>query len=119
VRGLNAWYGESHALHGVDLDIWRAKPSRFLAATASARRRHCVRSWASSASAPATITLAGKDLMRVPLHRTAMPVSALCPKSAVSFATLSVHENLLLPPVVAKGGRARCRLTKFLNSSPI
>src|SRR5690606_32201337 len=50
------------------------------------------------------IEFEGKDLMRLPLHRTAYAGIGFVPEERGIFATLSVEENLMLPPVVSKGG---------------
>ncbi|WP_139977095.1 ATP-binding cassette domain-containing protein, partial [Ochrobactrum sp. CGA5] len=52
-----------------------------------------------------TITLDGKDILRVPLHRIARAGLGFVPEERGIFATLNVHENLLLPPVVGKGAQ--------------
>ena len=51
-----------------------------------------------------TISFDGRDLMRLPLHRTAHAGIGFVPEERGIFATLTVDENLVLPPVVASGG---------------
>ncbi|MCE3544522.1 ATP-binding cassette domain-containing protein, partial [Escherichia coli] len=51
-----------------------------------------------------SIAFDGRDMMRVPLHRTAHAGIGFVPEERGIFATLSVDENLNLPPIVAKGG---------------
>ncbi|MEJ5020081.1 ABC transporter ATP-binding protein [Ochrobactrum vermis] len=104
VRGLNAWYGESHALHGVDLDIWPGETITLLGRNGVGKTTTLRAIMGIIRKRTGTITLDGKDIMRVPLHRIAHAGLGFVPEERGIFATLSVHENLLLPPVVAKGG---------------
>ncbi|MBB4094963.1 ABC transporter ATP-binding protein [Ochrobactrum pecoris] len=103
VRGLNAWYGESHALHGVDLDIWPGETITLLGRNGVGKTTTLRAIMGIIRKRTGTITLDGKDIMRVPLHRIAHAGLGFVPEERGIFATLSVHENLLLPPVVAKG----------------
>ncbi|MFK3667933.1 ABC transporter ATP-binding protein [Ochrobactrum teleogrylli] len=104
VRGLNAWYGESHALHGVDLDIWPGETITLLGRNGVGKTTTLRAIMGIIRKRTGTITLEGKDIMRVPLHRIAHAGLGFVPEERGIFATLSVHENLLLPPVVAKDG---------------
>ena len=105
VRGLNAWYGESHALHGVDLDIWPGETITLLGRNGVGKTTTLRAIMGIIRKRTGTITLEGKDIMRVPLHRIAHAGLGFVPEERGIFATLSVHENLLLPPVVAKVGQ--------------
>ncbi|TIP32630.1 MAG: ATP-binding cassette domain-containing protein, partial [Mesorhizobium sp.] len=51
-----------------------------------------------------SVTFNGKELIGLPLHRVAHQGIGFVPEERGIFATLSVDENLILPPVVAKGG---------------
>ena len=104
VRGLNAWYGESHALHGVDLDIWPGETITLIGRNGVGKTTTLRAITGIIRKRSGTITLDGKDIMRVPLHRIAHAGLGFVPEERGIFASLNVHENLLLPPVVAKGG---------------
>ena len=104
VRGLNAWYGESHALHGVDLDIWPGETITLLGRNGVGKTTTLRAIMGIIRKRTGSITLDGKDIMRVPLHRIAHTGLGFVPEERGIFATLNVHENLLLPPVVSKGG---------------
>ena len=71
VRGLNAWYGESHALHGVDLDIWPGETITLLGRNGVGKTTTLRAIMGIIRKRTGTITLDGKDIMRVPLHRIA------------------------------------------------
>ncbi|KXO75950.1 ABC transporter ATP-binding protein [Brucella anthropi] len=104
VRGLNAWYGESHALHGVDLDIWPGETITLLGRNGVGKTTTLRAIMGIIRKRTGSITLGGKDIMRVPLHRIAYEGLGFVPEERGIFASLNVHENLLLPPVITKGG---------------
>ncbi len=104
VRGLNAWYGESHILHGIDLDIAEGEVVTLLGRNGAGktttlksimgmvgRRRGCIR-------------FKNSELIKLPSNRIARMGIAFCPEERGIFASLDVEENLLLPPQVAPGG---------------
>ena len=105
VRDLQAWYGESHILHGVDFDVARGRGGD--AARPQRRRQDddaASRSWASWRGARARSRFDGaRD--RSACRRTASRGSgiALCPEERGIFASLNVEENLMLPPEVRAG----------------
>lgn len=104
VRGLNAWYGESHALHGVDLDVFRGETVTLLGRNGVGKTTTLRAVMGLIRKRTGEIAFDGQDLMRLPLHRTAHAGIGFVPEERGIFATLTVDENLLLPPVVAKGG---------------
>ena len=71
VRGLNAWYGESHALHGVDLDLHEGETVTLLGRNGVGKTTTLRAIMGLIRKRTGTITFAGADLMRLPLHRTA------------------------------------------------
>jgi branched-chain amino acid transport system ATP-binding protein len=104
VRGLNAWYGESHALHGVDLDV-RAGETVTLVGRNGVGKTTTLRALMGILPRrTGTIRFRGADMLKVPLHRTARHGIGFVPEERGIFASLTVEENLLLPPVVAPGG---------------
>ncbi len=118
VRGLNARYGESHALHGVDLDIWPGETITLLGRNGVGKTTTLRAIMGIIRKRTGTITLDGKDIMRVPLHRIAHAGLGFVPEERGIFATLSVHENLLLPPVVAKGSQGTMSLDEIYELFP-
>jgi branched-chain amino acid transport system ATP-binding protein len=104
VRGLNAWYGESHALHGVDLEVFRGETVTLLGRNGVGKTTTLRAIMGLIRKRTGEIAFDGKDLMRMPLHHTARAGLGYVPEERGIFATLTVDENLLLPPVVAKGG---------------
>ena len=104
VRGLNAWYGESHALHGVDLDVYPGETVTLLGRNGVGKTTTLRAVMGLIRKRTGSITYDGHDLLRLPLHHTARRGIGFVPEERGIFATLSVDENLVLPPVVAEGG---------------
>jgi branched-chain amino acid transport system ATP-binding protein len=104
VAGLNAWYGESHVLHGVDLDVHRGETVTLLGRNGVGKTTSLRAIMGIVRKRRGTLRFDGRDLMALPLHRTAHAGLGFVPEERGIFATLSVQENLMLPPVVAPGG---------------
>lgn len=104
VRDLHAWYGEGHALHGVNLDIHEGETVTLLGRNGVGKTTTLRSIMGIIRKRTGSIAFDGRDMMRVPLHRTAHAGIGFVPEERGIFATLSVDENLNLPPVVAKGG---------------
>jgi branched-chain amino acid transport system ATP-binding protein len=104
VRDLNAWYGESHALHGVNLDVFEGETVTLIGRNGVGKTTTLRAIMGLLRKRTGTMSFAGKDLMRLPLHKTAHAGIGFVPEERGIFATLTVDENLILPPVVAKGG---------------
>lgn len=104
VRGLNAWYGESHALHGVDLDVFQGETVTLLGRNGVGKTTTLRAIMGLIRKRSGQVTFEGKDLIRLPLHRTAHTGIGFVPEERGIFSTLTVDENLVLPPVVAGGG---------------
>jgi branched-chain amino acid transport system ATP-binding protein len=104
VRDLHAWYGEGHALHGVNLDVFRGETVTLLGRNGVGKTTTLRAIMGLVRKRTGSVTFAGKDLMRLPLHRVAHQGIGFVPEERGIFATLTVDENLVLPPVVAKGG---------------
>ncbi|MER8820089.1 ABC transporter ATP-binding protein [Mesorhizobium sp. M0991] len=104
VRGLNAWYGESHALHGVDLDVFPGETVTLLGRNGVGKTTTLRAIIGLIRQRTGQIFFDDTDLMRLPLHRTAHQGIGLVPEERGIFATLTVDENLVLPPIVAEGG---------------
>jgi branched-chain amino acid transport system ATP-binding protein len=104
VRDLHAWYGEGHALHGVDFDVMRGETVTLLGRNGVGKTTTLRAIMGLIRKRTGSVTFNGKDLIRLPLHRVAHQGIGFVPEERCIFATLTVDENLILPPVVAKGG---------------
>jgi branched-chain amino acid transport system ATP-binding protein len=104
IRGLQGWYGESHVLHGVDLEIREGETVTLLGRNGAGKTTTLRAIMGILRRREGVIRLRGKDLIGLPLHRTAQAGLGYVPEERGIFASLSVAENLLLPPKVAEGG---------------
>lgn len=104
VRELNAWYGESHALHGIDLDVHQGETVTLLGRNGVGKTTALRSIMGIIRKRSGSIHFDGRDMMHVPLHRTAHTGMGFVPEERGIFATLTVDENLTLPPIIAKGG---------------
>lgn len=104
VRGLNSWYGESHVLHGVDMTVREGETVTILGRNGVGKTTTLRTVTGIVRARKGTISFAGKDMMQVPLHRTAHHGIGFVPEERGIFSTLTVIENLMLPPEVARGG---------------
>ncbi|MQB44211.1 ABC transporter ATP-binding protein [Rhizobium sp. ICMP 5592] len=104
VQGLNAWYGESHILHGVDMKVGEGETITILGRNGVGKTTTLRTIVGIVRARKGRIAFAGADMMQVPLHKTAHKGIGFVPEERGIFSTLTVHENLMLPPVVAAGG---------------
>ena len=104
VRDLHAWYGEGHALHGVNLDVFRGETVTLLGRNGVGKTTTLRAIMGLVRKRTGSVTFNGTDLIGLPLHRVAHQGIGFVPEERGIFATLTVDENLILPPVVAKGG---------------
>ncbi|MGN7871510.1 ABC transporter ATP-binding protein [Paracoccus sp. 22332] len=104
VRGLEAWYGESKALHGVDFDVQAGETVSFLGRNGVGKTTTLRALLGITSARKGEIMFDGQDMMKVPLHRVASSGLGYVPEERGIFATLTVQENLLLPPAVSPRG---------------
>jgi branched-chain amino acid transport system ATP-binding protein len=110
VRELNAWYGESHALHGIDLDVREGETVTLLGRNGVGKTTALRSIMGIVRKRTGTIHFDGHDMMRVPLHRAAHTGMGFVPEERGIFSTLTVDENLTLPPIIAKGGMSTAEI---------
>jgi branched-chain amino acid transport system ATP-binding protein len=104
VRGLNAWYGESHVLHGVDFDIARGEVVTLLGRNGAGKTTTLKSIMGIVPRRDGSVLFEGQETIKLPSNRIARRGIAWCPEERAIFASLDVEENLLLPPVVGEGG---------------
>jgi branched-chain amino acid transport system ATP-binding protein len=104
VRGLNAWYGESHILHGMDFDIGEGEVVTLLGRNGAGKTTTMKSIMGMVGRREGSIRFKGTQTIRLPSNAIARLGIAFCPEERGIFASLSVEENLLLPPVVRPGG---------------
>lgn len=104
VKGLQAWYGESHVLHGIDLQVHKGETVTLLGRNGAGKTTTLKSIMGVLRKRQGEIRLAGKDISSLPLHHVAYAGLGFVPEERGIFSGLSVHENLMLPPKVADGG---------------
>lgn len=104
VQGLNAWYGESHVLHGVDLEVRPGELVTLLGRNGAGKTTTMKSIMGMVEARRGSVRFGGHELVGLRSDRIARLGVALCPEERGIFASLSVEENLLLPPVVRPGG---------------
>ncbi|MEB2847416.1 ABC transporter ATP-binding protein [Endobacterium cereale] len=104
VSNLNAWYGESHILHGVDMTVGEGETITILGRNGVGKTTTLRTIMGILRERKGQIRFADKDMLSVPLHKTAHAGLGFVPEERGIFSTLTVEENLMLPPVVADGG---------------
>ncbi len=104
VRGLNAWYGESHILHGIDLDIAEGEVVTLLGRNGAGKTTTMKSIMGMVGRRQGSIRFNNTELIDLSSNRIARLGIAFCPEERGIFASLDVEENLLLPPQVAPGG---------------
>jgi branched-chain amino acid transport system ATP-binding protein len=104
VRDLHAWYGESHVLHGVDLEIRAGETVTLLGRNGAGKTTSLKSVMGIVGRRRGSVRLEGRELIGLPSNQIARLGLAFCPEERGIFASLTVEENLLLPPVVRSGG---------------
>ena len=106
VRGLEAWYGESHVLHGIDLDVAPGEVVTLLGRNGAGKTTTLKSIMGILPKRAGSVTLEGRDIIRLPARAIARMGVGFVPEERGIFASLSVEENLYLPPQVKPGGLA-------------
>ena len=104
VRDLHAWYGESHILHGVDFDVREGEVVTLLGRNGAGKTTTLKSVMGIVGRRRGSVTFGGEELIHRPSNHIARLGIAFCPEERGIFASLSVEENLLLPPRVKPGG---------------
>ncbi len=105
IRGLEAWYGESHVLHGVDVVVQPGEVVTLLGRNGAGRTSTLRAVMGLTGSRKGSVKINGQETIQMPTHRIAHLGVGYCPEERGIFSSLSCEENLLLPPVL-KTGRA-------------
>jgi branched-chain amino acid transport system ATP-binding protein len=106
IRGLQAWYGESHILHGVDLSVPQGQVLTLLGRNGAGRTTTLRAIMGLTDRRSGSIKVHGQESVHLSTHRVARLGLGYCPEERGIFASLSTEENLRLPPPL-KGGRGK------------
>ena len=104
VSNLQAWYGESHVLHGMSFVVNRGEVVTLLGRNGAGRTSTLKGILGMVGRRSGSIVVNGVETISLPSHRIARLGIGYCPEERGVFASLSTEENLLLPPQVRDGG---------------
>jgi branched-chain amino acid transport system ATP-binding protein len=104
VQNLEAWYGESHILHGVDFNVNAGEVVTLLGRNGAGKTTTLKSIMGIIGKRTGTIRFNNQEIIRASSDRIARMGIAFCPEERGIFASLDVRENLLLPPIVREGG---------------
>jgi len=104
VQDLHAFYGESHILHGVNFDVKRGELVTLLGRNGAGRSTTLKAIMNMVGRRTGSIVINGNETLRMKPHHIPRLGIGYCPEERGIFASLDVHENLLLPPTVRSGG---------------
>jgi len=104
VKDLQSWYGESHILHGIDFQVRQGEVVTLLGRNGAGKTTTLKSVMGIIGKRTGTITFEGRDISRASSDVIARLGVAFCPEERGIFSSLSVEENLLLPPQVRAGG---------------
>ena len=104
IKGLNAWYGESHILHGVDFEVHGGEVVTLLGRNGAGKTTTLKSIMGMVERREGSVSFKGSEITKLSSNRIAGLGIAICPEERGIFSSLNVEENLLLPPEVAPGG---------------
>ena len=104
VRDLEGWYGESHVLHGINFDVRDGEVVTLLGRNGAGKTTTLKAIMGILGKRRGSVQFGGRELIGLPARAIAKAGIAICPEERGIFASLSVEENLMLPPRVLPGG---------------
>jgi len=104
VQDLQAWYGESHILHGINFNVNAGEVVTLLGRNGAGKTTTLKSVMGIIGKRTGSIRFDGQEIIRTSSDRIARMGIAFCPEERGIFASLDVRENLLLPPIVRPGG---------------
>ncbi|TYO61422.1 ABC transporter ATP-binding protein [Bradyrhizobium hipponense] len=104
VRNLEAWYGESHILHGINFDVNAGEVVTLLGRNGAGKTTTLKSIMGIIGKRTGSVKFNNEDIIRATSDKIARMGIAFCPEERGIFSSLDVRENLLLPPVVRAGG---------------
>ena len=104
LKGLKAWYGESHVLHGVDLEVRKGELVTLVGRNGAGKTTTMKSIMGLCAKRSGSVKVEGAETIDRQPYQIARHGIGLCPEERGIFASLDVEENLLLPPKIREGG---------------
>ncbi|HEV3104386.1 MAG TPA: ABC transporter ATP-binding protein [Trinickia sp.] len=106
IAGLQAWYGESHILHGVDLTVNRGEVVTLLGRNGAGRTTTLRAIMGLTGRRTGSVRIGERETIGLPTHKIAHCGVGYCPEERGIFSSLSCEENLTLPPMVGASNNA-------------
>ena len=116
---LQAWYGESHILHGVDLKVNRGEVVTLLGRNGAGRTTTLRAIMGLTGRRTGSIRIGGRETIGMSTHKIAHCGVGYCPEERGIFSSLSCEENLMLPPLVGHVARCHVASRKSIRCSRI
>ncbi|CAN5233077.1 ABC transporter ATP-binding protein [soil metagenome] len=104
VKNLEAWYGESHILHGMNFEVRPGEVVTLLGRNGAGKTSTLKSVMGLIGKRTGSVAFEGSEIIRLPAEKIARLGVAFCPEERGIFASLDVKENLLLPPIIRSGG---------------
>lgn len=104
ISKLQAWYGESHILHDVNLSVAEGEVVTLLGRNGAGRTTTLRAIMGLTGRREGSIKINGQETVALPTHRIAHLGVGYCPEERAIFSSLSAEENLMLPPTLKAGG---------------
>src|SRR5262245_28405341 len=104
VEGLQAWYGESHVLHGASFEVRAGEVVTLLGRNGAGKTTTLKSIMGIVGQRSGSVRFDGRELVGLSSNAIARCGIAFCPEERGIFASLDVEENLYLPPQVKPGG---------------
>ena len=103
-RNLQAWYGQSHVLHGVDITVRSGEVVTLLGRNGAGKSTTLKSIMGMVPRRAGSIRFEETETISLESHQIARLGIAFCPEDRGIYASLTVAENLELPPVIRSGG---------------
>ncbi len=118
ITNLNAWYGESHILHGLDMHVDTGEVVTLLGRNGAGRTTTLRSILGLVGSRKGSIKIHGTESINMPTYRIAHLGIGYCPEERGIFSSLSCEENLLLPPPLGGAGAKGMSLEEIYAMFP-
>lgn len=104
LKDVHSWYGESHIMHGVSIDVMPGEVVTLLGRNGAGRTTTLRAIMGLVGKRTGSIQINGVETVRMAPHQIARLGLGYCPEERAIMTSLSCQENLMLPPKVADGG---------------
>ena len=104
VSGVDAWYGESHILHGIEFEVHEGELVTLLGRNGAGRTTTLKAILGLTGRRTGSIQIGGVETVSMATNAIARLGLGYCPEERGIFSSLSCEENLMLPPKVGEGG---------------